>query len=1016
MNDQFQPLAILDTPPLPGTPPAPDALALPDPERVNCTIAAPGDLCITLSPGSPNTPMLLGSLGSQFGGGPAWIIILVLAVLIIAFVVVPLLKGIGWLIGGVFRGIGWLVKHIFEFVAGVVGDLARAVGALVTAVVLIPMILGTVVIGRWSASAHYGRALQDEIRNFGYCLFRVAISHPARFVLLGGLTEGVERRLPQAVAQAPGSDRPSKRVGTFDGYTIVGSLPTGGSGGKLYIADPGKAKLASFARAGITNVTQVVIKSFSLADGSTMPQIVRESRALEAARKLGLVLDHDLTDSRFYYVMPYVPGDSLTLVTKRLHAMAGVDGLHGKTLNDALTYTADLLSELDYYHRGGMWHKDVKPDNIIVADNKAHLVDLGLVTPLRSAMTLTTHGTEYFRDPELVRMALRGAKVNEVDGVKFDIYGVGAVLYSVIENSFPAHGALSQISRRCPEALRWVIRRSMAEMSQRYASAGLMLADIRAILAAPDPFALKPIDLPSMSGETVAPVLEPAIDQTVYARTPTPPPIPDWARQGAGVAAGLGGAAAMAGAGVGAAAGAVPVGAVGAGARAAGFGAAGADLGGNGPAAPAPGRTRPKLTLTDWWRGKYNVAGQTPVPPSGRAAAGAGPRVDRVVDRAGRGAHGGSRSAADQLASARARVQQAQERIRGRGFTIGARINGARRLPTAARYRNNPNGGVWAAVGIALLFVFLVFNMRSHSTSRSSGSGAGVAGSIEPLISGGEEIAVDGVDQSIVQGVIGNEDADPESIAASSGSNDWSIGIVRNKRTGRAELAVPDQAVQFERKLNAFVADLESRVRSRGAGRSVTARDYGAALSETVAAWVHGSGNGETTESTGASPAPAQAAALPQPPVSPAPPMPLAPGAPDAAPAAPAGAPVVVIASFIPSQARDSRSERLEHITSMLTDAGYEVLGLGASEADIALAAGVRTEINLSSPTDPEAVTRVRSWLGAHHPATSAADAPALNTEAVLWVPSDPALTWRLITRDGLSKAEGARLVKAMKD
>ena len=31
-------------------------------------------------------------------------------------------------------------------------------------------------------------------------------------------------------------------------------------------------------------------------------------------------------------------------------------------------------------------------------------------------MTLTTHGTEYFRDPEMVRLALRGVKVHQVDG------------------------------------------------------------------------------------------------------------------------------------------------------------------------------------------------------------------------------------------------------------------------------------------------------------------------------------------------------------------------------------------------------------------------------------------------------------------------------------------------------------------------------------------------------------------------------------------------------------------------
>jgi hypothetical protein len=93
-------------------------------------------------------------------------------------------------------------------------------------------------------------------------------------------------------------------------------------------------------------------------------------------------------------------------------------------------------------------------------------------------MTLTTHGTEYFRDPEMVKLALKGVKVHEVDGVKFDVYGAGAVLYSMVENSFPAHGSLSRISRRCPEALRWIVRRAMADMQNRYGSAREMLADL----------------------------------------------------------------------------------------------------------------------------------------------------------------------------------------------------------------------------------------------------------------------------------------------------------------------------------------------------------------------------------------------------------------------------------------------------------------------------------------------------------------------------------------------------------
>ncbi|MBL8762389.1 MAG: hypothetical protein JNL50_13920, partial [Phycisphaerae bacterium] len=397
------------------------------------------------------------------------------------------------------KAIAFLAKHLWHFVSGMVYDTLRFVGALVTSIILVPLTVLNVLVGRWSASAHYGKAIGGEVRNAFLCLYRVAIGHPFRFLGLGAVTEGIEKRLPQVVAFAPTSDLPNKRTGQFDGYKIVGSLASGGSGGKLYIAEPDAIKQAVFARAGRPDVRQVVIKSFSLRDGSSLPQIIRESQSLEAAKRLALVLDHELTKDRFFYVMEYVPGQSLAALTTQMHAASGdPHGLDPHALHAALGYTSDLLRTLDTYHKGGLWHKDVKPDNIIVDGVRAHLVDFGLVTPLASAMTLTTHGTEYFRDPELVRLALKGVRVHEVDGTRFDIFAAGAVLYSIIENSFPAHGVLSQISRRCPEALRWIVRRAMTDYDKRYRSAAEMLADIDVLRRAADPFAVRPIDLPSM--------------------------------------------------------------------------------------------------------------------------------------------------------------------------------------------------------------------------------------------------------------------------------------------------------------------------------------------------------------------------------------------------------------------------------------------------------------------------------------------------------------------------------------
>lgn len=630
----------------------------------------------------------------------ASVLAVALAVLLIMFVLVPL-----------FKGIGWVVKQVFNFVVGEIGDALRIIGAVITNIIFIPLVIGSIVFGRWSAAAHFGRAIQSEFKSMGGCLYRIVLGHPARFLCLTALTDGIEKRLPEVVAAAPGADRPSKaRTGQFDGYAIVGSLPGGGSGGRLYVAQPDELKLAVFARSGQHDVGQVVIKAFSLRDGSSLPQIVRESRALDAAKKLGLVLEHELTDERFFYVTRYVPGESLGLTTQRLHAQSPADGLGPAQLRQAMACGADLLRTLDTYHRGGLWHKDVKPDNIIVDTRAAHLVDFGLITPLRSAMTLTTHGTEYFRDPEMVRLALKGVKVHQVDGAKFDIYAAGAVLFSVIENSFPAHGGLSQVTKKCPDALRWIIRRAMTEYDRRYPSSAMMLADLEAVRSAADPFTVRPADLPSMKQG------EPLVIETL--------PQDAVAAVGVGPAAAAVGMAGMAAPGF-----AGPVGAgVGVpGAGVAGFGGAAVGAGAAMPPPEAPrGRMRPRIRLAHWWTGRYEsdsgVPADAPRPErAGRFVFSAGLRDGRPFvnidrgDAAGGNAQGapaaGSpvppranarravhRPAEEQLASARARVEAARERARHRMESRRAR----RGETKVHSFQQGFNPGVAAA-----LFIFL---------------------------------------------------------------------------------------------------------------------------------------------------------------------------------------------------------------------------------------------------------------------------------------------------------------------
>jgi serine/threonine protein kinase len=977
MSNETQPMPPAPMQPVPAPTPAPAVSAPAEPYIVQWP--APSLLARQSQP----EPWSFGI--NQNGPTSGWGLIVTILAVVVAIVgaimlAIPMFRGIGWLFRNFFFAVGWLVKHVFTFVRGVVTDAVRAVGAVLATLFFVPLAVGNVVIGRWSAASHFGRAIHSELHTFGMSVFRIGVAHPARLLLLGGLTEGIEKRVPDAMRQAPGADSPPAKVGQFDGYTIIGSLPTGGSGAKVYVAEPTPSKRAALARAGRGDLAQVVIKSFSLRDGSTMPQIVRESRALESARKLGLILDHELNDERFYYAMPFVPGDSLAVVTRKLHAEAGMEGLRGRTLAAALKNVSDLLSELSYYHRGGLWHKDVKPDNIIVNEGKAHLVDLGLVTPLRSSMTLTTHGTEYFRDPELVRMALRGAKVNEVDGVKFDLYGVGAVLYSVIENSFPAHGALSQITKACPEALRWVIRRSMAEMHQRYASADEMLADLSAIATATDPFALKPIDLPSMGGgrggaaggqPAFVPDLEPKIEPANFART-TPPPVPTPipVEAAAGVAVG---AAAM---------GATP--------------STRRDTlegYGNAPAgAPKVGRTKPTLTLTDWWTGAYRVEGERVV--VGKDSFTAPSRRNLKVERMPRAP---GRTATEQLQAARERVAAAQKRIQGRPYRSFA--------SSSRSYNNGPNAGVFIAVGVVLLSLGLVFFQRQTSKN------AGVQPDQQPE---GFDLAIDGMPEgNTIVSVAGATEAErpeapeapevpelPETAHLNTLSGDLHARVLESVRGdlhaardatraamqhGRISLGNHEQSGEewLDTQVRRTKAILDARHPDNkdvtfssvasAAWEAFTSNPSGKRTIKSTSTVVN-NGKAETSEAmtvggeaVGTEPPPAEA------------------------PGDCARDEKVLLVTFLNGTSKSALADRQALLLHRLSEEGYCVLGRGASTQDVELLAGAKSQIGTASPADEDARERLRVWLNSRQ-----------DVAAVLWISNDDRFNPRLVLRSDL--------------
>jgi serine/threonine protein kinase/tetratricopeptide (TPR) repeat protein len=138
------------------------------------------------------------------------------------------------------------------------------------------------------------------------------------------------------------------------------------------------------------------------------------------------LLDSGVAGDLLYYVTPYVPGESLRARMQR-EPRLGVD--------DAVMIVREVAQGLDYAHRQGIVHRDVKPENILLADGHAVVADFGIARAVSAATDrrLTSGsivGTPMYISPEQV------AAKAEIDG-RSDIYSLGCVLYELLAGSPP---------------------------------------------------------------------------------------------------------------------------------------------------------------------------------------------------------------------------------------------------------------------------------------------------------------------------------------------------------------------------------------------------------------------------------------------------------------------------------------------------------------------------------------------------------------------------------------------------
>jgi serine/threonine-protein kinase len=172
----------------------------------------------------------------------------------------------------------------------------------------------------------------------------------------------------------------------------------------------------------------------------------------------------------------------------------------------ALEITADICAALEFSHRHGIIHRDIKPGNVMLNQNgQVKVMDFGIARALASGATTMTQtsaviGTAQYLSPEQAR--------GEAVDARSDVYAAGCVLYELLCGHPPFVGDSpvsvayqhvredprppSYVNREVPPDIDAVVLKALAKNPlNRYQSAGEMRADVlraaagRPVLATP---------------------------------------------------------------------------------------------------------------------------------------------------------------------------------------------------------------------------------------------------------------------------------------------------------------------------------------------------------------------------------------------------------------------------------------------------------------------------------------------------------------------------------------------------
>jgi tetratricopeptide (TPR) repeat protein len=230
------------------------------------------------------------------------------------------------------------------------------------------------------------------------------------------------------------------------------------------------------------------------------PELARSLGAERFLREIKLVgrlqhphilplFDSGAAQGVLWFVSPYVRGDTLRARIAQVGALP---------VDEALRIASAVAGALDYAHRQGVVHRDVKPENVLLQDGHPIVADFGVARAISTSADATlTHtgvavGTPAYMSPE------QAAGEREVDE-RSDVYSLGCVLYEMLAGRPPFTGPTAQavMTRRftetppplrslragIPEGVEQAVARAIAREPDRFQRAAELADALQSALA-----------------------------------------------------------------------------------------------------------------------------------------------------------------------------------------------------------------------------------------------------------------------------------------------------------------------------------------------------------------------------------------------------------------------------------------------------------------------------------------------------------------------------------------------------